>query len=67
MKILVGSLNPVKINCTKSAFEKYFKEVEVIGYTVKSGVPDQPISEEETFQEHKTEPKHFSTKMKKKN
>jgi inosine/xanthosine triphosphatase len=49
MKVLVGSLNPVKINCTKIAFEKYFKDVEVVGYSVKSGVSDQPISEEETF------------------
>jgi len=49
MKILVGSLNPVKISCGKNAFEKYYENVEVKGYAVKSGVPDQPITQEETF------------------
>lgn len=46
MKILVGSKNPVKINAVKEAFEKHFGEVEVLGISVPSNVPDQPINEE---------------------
>eukprot|EP01080_Neovahlkampfia_damariscottae_P005094 gene5094-8693_t len=49
MKIIVGSLNPVKINCAKNAFEKYFKDIECQGIAVKSGVSDQPITQDETF------------------
>lgn len=48
-KILVGSKNPVKIESVKEAFGKYFKSIEVIGYSVDSGVPDQPVNEE-TFE-----------------
>jgi len=46
MKILVGSKNPVKIAATKEAFEKYFEDVEVLGYEIDSGVPAQPVREE---------------------
>ena len=49
MKILVGSQNPVKIEATKEAFLKYFKEVEVVGVEVDSKVSNQPIGEE-TFE-----------------
>lgn len=44
MKILVGSLNPVKIEATKEAFNHYYRNVEVIGIEVASNVPPQPIS-----------------------
>lgn len=46
MKILVGSKNPVKINAVKEAFGKYFSNIEVIGLSVNSNVPDQPINDE---------------------
>jgi len=46
MKVLVGSTNPVKIEATTEAFSNYFKNVEVIGINVDSGVPNQPINDE---------------------
>ena len=46
MKILVGSKNPVKIEAVKEAFEKYYNEVEVIGFSVESKVPTQPFNDE---------------------
>lgn len=49
MKILVGSKNPVKISAANEAFSLYFDNIEVVGITVPSFVPDQPINEE-TYQ-----------------
>lgn len=49
VKVLVGSENPVKIEATKEAFSKFFKEVEVIGIGVSSKVSNQPVNEE-TFE-----------------
>ncbi len=49
IKILVGSKNPVKIEAVRSAFLKYYDEVDVYGYAADSGVADQPVNEE-TFQ-----------------
>lgn len=46
MKILVGSKNPGKIEGAKRAFEKYFKNVEVIGVKVPSDVADEPVDDE---------------------
>lgn len=46
MKILVGSLNPVKLEAVKEAFQKNYNEVDVIGIKVASGVGDQPIGKE---------------------
>ena len=46
MKVVVGSKNPVKILATKVAFGHYFKNVDVTGEEVSSGVPDQPIGDE---------------------
>lgn len=45
-KILVGSKNPVKLEAVKEAFLKYFKKVEVIGISVESHVPPQPVNDE---------------------
>lgn len=49
-KVTVSSTNPVKINATKSAFEKMFPEeqFEFEGVKVESGVSDQPMTDEET-------------------
>ncbi len=49
MKVLVGSLNPVKIDAVKVSFEKFFENVSVEGISVPSGVPDQPVGKE-TFE-----------------
>lgn len=48
MKIFVGSTNPVKINAVVNAASETWPEVEVRGMKVKSGVDDQPMSDEET-------------------
>lgn len=44
MKVLVGSKNPVKIDSVKEAFVNYFKDVEVEGREVDSGVSHQPVN-----------------------
>jgi len=49
VRVTVGSTNPVKINSVKKAFEKIFRDVEVQGIKVKSGVSNQPIGFDETL------------------
>lgn len=51
MKVAVGSKNPVKIAAVREAFQKLFpdNEWEIIGVEVDSGVPDQPMSDEESI------------------
>ncbi len=51
-KIIVASKNPVKINATQAAFEKMFPEenFSVEGVSVSSGVSDQPMSDDETYE-----------------
>jgi inosine/xanthosine triphosphatase len=49
MKIIVGSTNPVKVGAVEEAFNKYFPDCSVIGHESKSGVSEQPRSEEETI------------------
>lgn len=51
MKVAVGSKNPVKIESVKQAFEIIFpdKKWEVFGADVKSGVSNQPMSDEESI------------------
>lgn len=46
MKILVGSINPVKINAVSETFSLYFENIIVEGISVPSNVPDQPINDE---------------------
>lgn len=46
MIVLVGSKNPVKIDSVKEAFSNYFKDVEVIGFDVESGVAHQPFGDD---------------------
>jgi inosine/xanthosine triphosphatase len=50
-KIIIASKNPVKIQAVKNGFEKMFlnQEFEFIGVSVPSNVPDQPMSNAETF------------------
>lgn len=48
--ILVGSKNPVKINCTEDAFTRAFnKSFLVEGINAASGVPEQPFGDEQTL------------------
>jgi inosine/xanthosine triphosphatase len=50
-KVIVSSLNPVKLNSVKKGFAEIFPDEEFIfeGRPVKSGVADQPLSDEETL------------------
>jgi inosine/xanthosine triphosphatase len=46
MKVLVGSVNPVKIAAVRDAFELYFPGAQVEGIETPSGVPAQPVGED---------------------
>lgn len=46
MKVLIGTKNPGKIEGAKQAFDKYFKDIEIIGVEVNSEVSNQPFNEE---------------------
>jgi len=50
MLVAVGSMNPVKLSGVKKAYCKVFKEVEVKGVKVSSGVSPQPLTLEETVE-----------------
>ena len=52
IKVYIGSLNPVKIECTRLAFEKVFnhKNFKFVGKDVSSDVSDQPMSDRETYE-----------------
>jgi inosine/xanthosine triphosphatase len=50
-KVIIASKNPVKIKAVENAFSKIFpkEQFEYQGVSVPSGVPDQPMGEEETL------------------
>ena len=50
-RVVVGSVNPVKLEAVRLAFEGMFPEeqIDVQGVVVPSGVPDQPGSSAETL------------------
>ena len=52
MKIVVTSQNPVKIAAVRQAFQSQFpkQEIQTIPLNAGSGVPDQPMSDQETRQ-----------------
>jgi len=50
MIIAVGSKNPTKIEPVENVFSHHFKKVKVVGVRVKSGVSDQPKSQDEMFE-----------------
>lgn len=52
LKVVVTSHNPVKIAAAREAFLTQFptREIQLIPLAVESGVPDQPMSDEETRQ-----------------
>ncbi|MDW6003149.1 inosine/xanthosine triphosphatase [Vibrio mangrovi] len=49
-RIIVASLNPVKLKAVENAFQEVFPEhqSEVVGISVASGVSEQPMSDSET-------------------
>ncbi|CAN5368539.1 inosine/xanthosine triphosphatase [soil metagenome] len=51
-KIMVASMNPVKINATGAGFRRMFPDDDfsVEGTAVESGVKEQPIGSDETYQ-----------------
>ncbi|SOE22823.1 inosine/xanthosine triphosphatase [Spirosomataceae bacterium TFI 002] len=51
MKVCIASKNPTKINASKAAFQLVFpdQEIDAIGISSESGVPDQPMGDSETF------------------
>lgn len=51
MLIAVGSLNPVKIEAARLAFESHFPDaaLKMVGVAAKSGVSDQPMTARETI------------------
>ena len=50
LNVVVGSKNPVKVNAAKHIFSLYFPEhtIQCQGVHAPSGVPDQPLGEDET-------------------
>ncbi len=50
LRVIIGSKNPVKINCVREVFSKYFKNIDVKGIEVNSGVSHQPKSGDRTLQ-----------------
>ena len=46
MKILAGTLNPIKIKAIEESFGKFYEDVEVLGVETESNVSKQPINEE---------------------
>lgn len=50
MIVAVGSERPSKITPVKNIFSKHFTDVEVIGVKVPSGVPDQPLHDDQMYQ-----------------
>ena len=50
IKIAVASRNPVKMDAVKEGLSVFLNdEIELVGVSVKSGVPDQPMSDAETL------------------
>ena len=49
MKIAVASRNPVKLEASRVAFERVFadSDLTVVAVDTTSGVPDQPMSDEQ--------------------
>lgn len=50
MLIAVGSERASKIDPVREIFQKHFSDIVVVGVKVASGVPDQPLHDDEMFQ-----------------
>lgn len=44
MKVLIATTNAGKIEAAKRAMERFFDNLEIVGYKTESGVPDQPVN-----------------------
>ena len=44
--VLIGSENSVKVESARQSFSKFFKPVDIKGFSVDSGVPAQPFNED---------------------
>jgi inosine/xanthosine triphosphatase len=50
IRVVVASVNPVKVNAVNEAFVSIFKEsIEIFSIEVASGVCDQPLTDAETY------------------
>jgi inosine/xanthosine triphosphatase len=49
MKVIVGSMNPVKLNATKNILKNIYNNLDVSTVNVDSGIPDQPFGLNETI------------------
>jgi inosine/xanthosine triphosphatase len=49
MKVIVGSMNPVKLNATRNILKKIYNKIDVSAVNVDSGIPDQPFGLNETI------------------
>lgn len=63
--VIVGSMNPVKINGVKSAFKEMFpdEEFQVEGFKADSRVSDQPMTAQETRQGAENRINHMKTEF----
>lgn len=43
MKVLIATTNAGKIEAAKRALNRFFDNVEIVGYKTESNVPDQPV------------------------
>ncbi|MBN2067152.1 MAG: inosine/xanthosine triphosphatase [Candidatus Diapherotrites archaeon] len=50
MLVVVGSRNKAKLKAVESAFMVFGKKAEIKGFSVKTGVPEQPLSLKQTVQ-----------------
>ena len=52
MRVAIGTTNPSKLTAVENAFRQFFPATEIVFVPVKteSGISDQPMSDEETFQ-----------------
>ena len=66
MKVLIATQNKGKVEGAKRAFEKYFNDVEVVGISAQSDVPEQPVNEE-TWQGAKNRVKNLKRLAKENN
>ena len=46
MKVLIGTNNLGKVEGAKQAFEKFYKEVEIVGISVNSDVSNETVNDE---------------------
>lgn len=66
MKVLIATQNKGKIEGARRAFEKYFADVEVVGISAPSDVPEQPVNNE-TWQGAKNRVKNLKQIAKEEN